>query len=193
MPLHRLAAAALLGSLAIAAPRGAAANLLVNPGFEADPFFTGWTVSPSSEFTINVSVPFEGNRLTITDATSAASLSQTVTVAPGSTLLIEAQLWNRDATGNLFQIALDGTVLFEIIDAPEGPPQNGWDLVSATGVSVTGTSTVSFVFKRDVAVDFWYFDAASVTVVVPDRAVPEPGALALLGMGLLGLTALRRR
>jgi hypothetical protein len=70
-----------------------------------------------------------------------------------------------------------------------GDPQNAWFNLSGTATAVVGAVYGRITLDMENAGGAAYFDNASVTVA----AVPEPAAISMVGLGLVGLLHLRRR
>ena len=183
---------AIVAALAAAATVPAHADLVTNGGFETGDF-TGWTQSGNTDFTnvFNLTV-FPVHSGTFTAAMgpvgSDGFLTQILPTAAGSTYQLTYWLRNEPAqpdapnTPNDFSASIDGTILSSLVDAP------GQDYTQYSFLfTAAGNDTLQFAFRQDPA--FWNLDDVSVTAAV----VPEPGVLALLGLGLAGLLAFRRK
>jgi hypothetical protein len=100
--------------------------------------------------------------------------------------------------GGTFQMALGNGLAFQVLDLPEGLENLGWvDVVTVgAGTELNGflgfSSTERFggirVFADPGASSYRMTD-----VSIARAEVPEPGSLALLGLGLAGLGLARRR
>jgi len=200
----RLAYLTLVSTLLLGAASAQAQNLLANPGFEDPTVDTGSAVGnwfrfasgtgASAESTV---MPRSGARhmdLSMVGANQFAGVFQTlgVPVSPGQTVTFTG--WHKAV-----QTPLNATIELKIEWA--GAPQNRFDVLALganyeqfthTGVAPAGTTgaTITYAISRfgagqgDARV---YIDDFSATLI------PEPATLGLLGMGLVGLTVMRRR
>jgi hypothetical protein len=108
-------------------------------------------------------------------------ISQALPTTPGQTYNLDYWFRSDGGTPNEFIVQWDGTALLDQTDIPD----NGWQLyhfsVLATGASTLlefgGRNDPTWLSLDDVSVD----------------SAPEPGTLALLGFGCLGLATWKRR
>ena len=179
--------AIVLGVLTLAGAQ-ACANLVQNPGFETGDF-TGWTVSgdisafAGGAHSDTYSASFDG-------AISAGSLDQTIATTPGDVYDISFWLFGYTQGGINVSGSFGSDTFYSVNDLHNG----SYIQITANDVLGTGSSTLLHLTFQDIGSDSsGYLDDISVTDVTP-AGVPDAASTAgLLGLGLAGLLALRRR
>jgi hypothetical protein len=179
--IRSLALAATL-ALGLTAPAHAT-NLVTNGDFGTNDF-TGWTQFGNTGFTGVGSFTF--GVASFGPVGSTGGIYQDVTTSTGTSYNVSFDLANDGNTPNYFAVSWGGGILTSLSDAGGF----GWTNYSFNVVGGLGTSTnLSFTFQHNPA---WYhLDNVSVTAT---NNVPDPAStVMLLGLGLLGLVAMRRR
>jgi len=187
------------------------ASLLINGSFESTtqtsgtwhvyPSIDGWTTTFGKGIEIRNNVAGsaqEGSNFVELDShpnPGNSWMSQTFS-SPNSVLDISYWYAARPGTGkstNGIEIWLNGTEignLFSPGDSGDGTDNTTWALYSAIVTGISGSNTLEF---RAVGTSDTYggsLDNVSVSAV---QAVPVPGTLGLLGLGLAAMGVLRRR
>jgi hypothetical protein len=191
------------------ATRAWASPLVVNGGFETGNF-SGWTVTGGPCEFVLPNIASQGICTGIDsggdprahsgiDAAylgqygSLAGISQTIATTPGTTYDLQFWLANTNyaplggTTPNQFQVTWNGATVFN----SNNMPVSGYKLYDFS-LLATGTQTVlSFIGQQNPA--YFVLDDVSLTPSDPVRGTPEPGTLALVGVGAATLAARRRR
>jgi hypothetical protein len=182
----------LILALVFATSSTAVADLVVNGGFETGDL-TGWTevgTTPGSWWVIGIpmgAIPHSGTYNATTDSARPTFqyIAQSIATTPGQSYTVEFWLSNTEANNyNEFVARWDGTPMIQLLNLP--PDDVGvYTPYSYTAVATGTLATIDFGYRDNPG---WYdLDDISVT------AVPIPGAIWLLGSGLVGLVAIRRR
>jgi len=169
-----------------------AGNLVTNCGFEAmlgsgPTAFPGWTVTPAvsrSDFGVDNFAAHSGNNGAFFQAaTPFDTISQTLATSPGKLYDFSFFLANvGQPSVDEFKAALDGAVLFDMVNA------SLFVYTEETFAFLgTGSNTISLAAYNGSGA--FFLDDVSVA----PAAVPEPASLALLGSALAAFGVVPRR
>jgi hypothetical protein len=136
----------------------------------------------------------------VSDFTVNQSLTQTIFLNPGIYQIGFSVYAPRNGFNNAGDASFSGTIAGVVLasyNVSTGPATTWQSFQGATTIVTAGNYTIDFVFNtnrrpsKDVVIDNVYVIAGNPPPPVVD--VPAPAALALFGVGLLGLCAVRRR
>ena len=165
----------------------ASATLVTNGGFEIGDF-TGWTQSGNTGYTsVQSSFPLSGTFSAFFGPLgSDGFISQALATTPGQSYTVSFWLANfvpgTTEEPNGFHLSWGGSEIFSLLNAPN---LGGYTQYSFVAQATSSSTTLSMGFRNDL--DYFILDDVDVS------PVPIPGAVWLLGSGIVGLIGLKRR
>lgn len=188
------AAMALVASLAVSG--GASANIVRNPGFEADGGFTNLTITDwqvdgwYGTFHDGNIFPFAGGHFAATGCSVGfCKLSQTLTTVPGELYDLSFEFNpGQGSFGALTNILWDGFIVYSV-----GPGPRDWFHHTVIELQASRTQTVLMFIGFQGSANNGLDEVSVVSEsTLPGSAVPEPGAWALMLAGFAGIGVLLR-
>ena len=168
-------------AVGLAMGASAHAELVVNGGFETGDL-TGWT--NTGNFTGVDTSANTGTYAAYLGTTSGLGhLFQTISTIAGTLYDFSFAYASDGGTPNAFTASFDGNTLFSTTN----DPVHGYQNYNFAVVASTNSTVIDFGERNDPS--YLHLDDVSVNA----SAVPEPETLALLGLGLLGVAASRRK
>jgi hypothetical protein len=188
-----LAAASYAAVLGLAITSPASATLLTNGDFETGAFAPGWTFVGSLTSVVSgqffgINGPESGTYyVAMGNPGCCGTISQTISDTPGDALVLTYWLAGDGSNPSYFDVLWNGTT----INGSEETNFNSSGVFQQFTFDLVGTGTDTLMFReRD---DPLYLGLDNISLDIrAATAVPEPGTLALLGVGLMGTFAGRR-
>jgi len=175
----------------VIATSAARATLITNGNFETGDF-TGWTVASSftqvePSGTGGITAESGIYYAELGNVGCCGTISQTIADLPGETLQLSYYHISDGGVPNYFEADWNGvTIAGSIISDASDQRPDGW-LHFVFDVTGTGSDSLTFLDQNNPADDG--LDNVTLTAL----ATPEPGTVAILGAGVLGLVSRRRR
>lgn len=161
---------------------GTAANaaLVTNGTFDTD--LSGWTLTGANlaSWTGGFGNP-PGSYRNPNVGSQVATLSQDISTSGGAAYQIQFDFADFNSGDDAFRVTFDGQT---VVNGVLSPGSGTFSTYVFSGIVATD-STSTLAFSGFDNPSFWYVDNVIVTQVT-QGAVPEPGSLALWGLGALG-------
>lgn len=152
-----------------------------------------WRVSTEQSFFGDYSVKSHPN----TFSGPGYVLAQTIATIPGAEYVLSAYFYNAGVTTAQVYVDTNDTLTDPNLGAGIDFTPDTWVLGYDTFTATSTSTTLRLVMDGNVTPgQTMYIDGVGVTLAenfVADTAVPEPGAFAILGIGLAALVITRRR
>ena len=163
-------------------------NLVTNGGFETGSF-SGWTTSIDPTFSgiDGVSAHSGSFGAFFGDAGAPGSIRQSFATSAGSNYNIHLWLRSDGLAPNSFAVLWGGATVYSAANIGA----SAYTEIVIDPLATAAATTLELRLRNDNG--FLELDDVSVRAVTAVSAVPEPASFALLGAGLLGIVAARRR
>lgn len=160
------------------------ANLVVNSDFKSPDL--GWTYAGSG--TWDSWDPGHGDyrEAYVNCFQEWGTVSQTIATTTGNNYMVSFWYSSNGVDRGELTVSFAGTTLLDLTDVPDSYTECSVIVTAATASSL-------FEFKGEMTSGTYFLDDVSITDLGPSSSVPEPASMLLVGSGLLGLAAFRRK